>query len=469
MSIEPEYQDALDYLYSYIDYSLTHSDRYSPESFDLGRMFTLMEALGNPQERYPIIHVAGTKGKGSVSALGARALQSHGYRVGLYTSPHLSDFVERIQVDGQPMGHLALAELVARIKSQVESIPQITTFEITTALALMHFAQAGVQAAVLEVGMGGRLDSTNIVDPLVTVITSLSYDHTKFLGKTLTEIAREKAGIVKQGVPLVLAPQVEEAYLAVAAIAAERSAPLTLLGRDYLFAPQNRALDGQSLLVWPVQDQPLADEYIESGGAVEWEPVRLHIPLLGAHQVENAATAYAALQVAREQGLAVSQRAIREGFASVNWPARFELLHDDPPLIVDAAHNRDSARKLRMALDDYFPGLPVILVFGVSEDKNAAGMLTELGSRVRRIIATKSTHPRAMDPERLVKQGHRLGRPTTATPDMETALEMALELAESEAVILVTGSLFVAAAGRDAWQARQTSLGSLNRQGMRRA
>ncbi len=209
--IETKYNQALDYLYSFVDYSLKHSSELAKADFNLDRMFALMESLGNPQNQYPIIHVAGTKGKGSVSALCASALKAAGYQVGLYTSPHLQDYCERIQVNGAPISHEQLVELVEEIKPHVAKIEKLTTFEITTALAFMAFAKYGVNAAVFEVGLGGRLDATNIVTPKVSVITSLSYDHTAVLGNTLTLIAGEKAGIIKQGVPVVSSPQKDEA------------------------------------------------------------------------------------------------------------------------------------------------------------------------------------------------------------------------------------------------------------------
>jgi dihydrofolate synthase/folylpolyglutamate synthase len=197
------------------------------------------------------------------------------------------------------------------------------------------------------------------------------------------------------------------------------------------------------------------DAYIESGGgAEEWEPLRLHVPLLGAHQVENAATAYSALVVARNRGLPITEAAIRQGFADVIWPGRFELLSRVPPLVIDSAHNRDSALKLRLAIDDYFPSLPVILVFGASQDKDIKGMFKELLPRVRQVIATRSIHPRSIDPDILVDLAHQFGSPARAVPTVEEALEEALRLAESEAVIVVTGSLFVAAGVRAAWLER---------------
>jgi dihydrofolate synthase/folylpolyglutamate synthase len=211
MHTETAYNQALDYLYSYVDYSLKKSSELAKAHFELGRMRDLMALLGNPQDSYPIIHVAGTKGKGSTSAMAASALRAAGYRTGLYTSPHLQDYVERIRINGRPISHAQLVELVEQIKPAVAEIPRLTTFEITTALGLLHFAQQKVDAAVIEVGLGGRLDATNIVTPRVSVITSLSYDHMAVLGNTLALIAGEKAGIIKPGIPVVSSLQPDEA------------------------------------------------------------------------------------------------------------------------------------------------------------------------------------------------------------------------------------------------------------------
>ena len=193
--------------------------------------------------------------------------------------------------------------MVEEIKPFVDQVEKITTFEITTALGFWYFAQEEVDAAVIEVGLGGRLDATNVVSPLVSVITSLSLDHVDVLGDTLAKIAAEKAGIIKPGRPVVVSPQREEAQLVVTRIAAERDAPLTIVGRDYLFAPWSHTLDGQSMLVWPKDDQPLVDSFIESGGREDWEPLRLTIPLLGHHQVENAATAYSSVATCQGRGI----------------------------------------------------------------------------------------------------------------------------------------------------------------------
>ena len=467
MDIESRYQATLEYLYGFVDYSLTHADRYSPEKFDLGRMCTFAAHLGNPHTAYPILHVAGTKGKGSVSALCAAALRQAGYKVGLYTSPHLQDYNERIQVDGEPVSHSTLVEMVDELRPYLDAGTELTTFEITTALAFLYFARQGVTAAIFEVGLGGRLDASNIITPLVSVITSISYDHTQFLGDTLTAIAGEKAGIIKAGVPVVLSPQQEEARLALVRVAGERGAPVIQVGQDVLYAPEERSLTGQSLTVWPANQQAQVNEFIEGGSAETWQPLRLSIPLLGYHQIENAATAYTALRTARGRGLAVSDAAIQIGFSQVDWPGRFEILSHDPLLVVDSAHNRDSALKLRLALDDYFPGLPVILIFGVSEDKDIEGMFAELMPRVRQVIATRSYHPRALEPQALVEFAHRYGIPASVAPTIEEALEQALNLAAGDALVLAAGSIFVAAGVRETWlknqAASQNEIGLLER------
>src|SRR5574341_445746 len=226
--IEIAYNKALDYLYSFVDYSLKHISELAKAEFNLDRMFALMKELGDPETKYPIIHVAGTKGKGSVCALCASALQAGGYKVGLYTSPHLEDYCERIQINGEPISHAQLVELVQEIKPAVARIPKLTTFEITTAIGFLAFAQQKVDAAVIEVGLGGRLDATNIVTPKVSVITSLSYDHMAVLGDTLAEIAGEKAGIIKEGVPVVSSPQKEEALQVLERVAKEKGCPFVL-------------------------------------------------------------------------------------------------------------------------------------------------------------------------------------------------------------------------------------------------
>ncbi len=407
MSHADPYQQTLDYLYSYVDFSMTRGHRYSADQFDLGRMQALVTRLGNPEGRYPVIHIAGTKGKGSVAAFCHSALMAEGYRTGLYTSPHLHDYAERIQINGAPIPHDELIQLVEDNKPVFGSVPQLTTFEITTALAFLYFARQEVDAAVIEVGLGGRLDATNVVTPVISVITSISYDHTYLLGDTLAEIAGEKAGIIKEGIPVVVSTQKDEALQVIQRIAAERSAPLIQVGRDTMYEPQSHSLDGQSFLVWQVIKDPQSNN--RQGAQGKSHPILLTIPLLGSHQVQNAVTAFAALQVFTRSGLSLSDGAIRQGFSKTSWPGRFEILQKQPPIVIDCAHNRDSALKLRQAIDDYFPNQRAVLVFGASEDKDIAGMFAELAPITRRVIATKSFHPRAIEPEKLVEVAQGLG------------------------------------------------------------
>ena len=452
MNDEIAYQEALDYIYSFIDYSLKRTFRYSPENFNLARMEKLAVSLGSPHTQYPIIHVAGTKGKGSVSAMCASVLQAAGYRVGLYTSPHLEDFVERIQVNGELITHAGLVALVDEMKPHIAAVPELTTFEITTALAMLYFARQGASAAVLEVGLGGRLDATNIVLPKVSVITSVSYDHTHVLGDTLAEIAGEKAGIIKPGVPVVMAPQQEEARQAIAAIAQQRNSPLVEVGKDYFYSAQSHSLEGQSFNVWESSDQPAVEEFLGTNGKRGRQPELFTLPLLGFHQVVNAATAYAALRTASQSGFEIHMDDFKKGFASVVWPGRFEILRRDPPVVIDSAHNRDSVLKLCQTLDEYYPGFPVILVFGASEDKDIQGMFAELLPRVESVIATQSIHPRAIDPNQLVELTRPYSIPARAVPRVEDALLAAMQDARQGRLVLVTGSLFIVAGARHAWQ-----------------
>lgn len=436
--IDAAYNLALDYLYSFVDYSLKHSSELAKADFNLDRMRALMAELGNPQDQYLIIHVAGTKGKGSVSALCASALRSGGYKVGLYSSPHLLDYCERIQVDGEPISHEGLVKLVDQMRPAVAKIPKLTTFEITTALGFLYFAQLKVDAAVVEVGLGGRLDATNVVSPKVSVITSLSFDHMAVLGNTLALIAGEKAGIIKPGVPVVSAPQKDEAIEVLLRIAKERDAPFTLMGKDVTFKPLAHSLNGQTLQISTFNLKP--------------STLMLSIPLLGIHQVVNAATAYAALKVG---GFKISDKAIQEGFAKVKWPARFEIVRRKPPVIFDSAHNQDSFAHLRVALDDYFPNLQIYLIFGASEDKNIPGMFQEIKPKVKRMFITKSVHPRALEAEKIQELALQAEIPNEVVKTVDSALALALELSQKDgSIVLSAGSMFVTAEVMAAWNKR---------------
>ena len=440
MDIETRYNLALDYLYSFVDYSLKHSSELAKADFNLDRMFALMESLGNPQAKYPIIHVAGTKGKGSVSALCASALTAAGYQTGLYTSPHLEDYTERIRVNGEPISHKQLADLVEEIKPHVEKVPFITTFEITTALAFMAFAKYGVTAAVFEVGLGGRLDATNVVAPKVSVITSLSYDHMTVLGNTLALIAGEKAGIIKEGVPVVSSPQKEEALEVLQSIARSKNCEFTLIGRDVQVESGESSLKKQSLhlssFVFPRLSTP--------------HSLELQIPLLGWHQLENAATAYAALKAS---GIPITDEQIKTGFSQVQWRARFEIARVEPPVIFDCAHNQDSFEKLRETLEEYFPAKDVYLIFGASEDKNIPGMFVEMKSKIRKLIITRADHPRALSVDQVRGLADQAGLESEAAVPVSEALRRALDLsAKDGSIVLSAGSMFVTAEVMREWK-----------------
>lgn len=452
MDHSPEYQATLDYLYSFVDYSLTRSFRSSPDTFDLTRMEALLDCIGNPHQRYPVIHLTGTKGKGSTAAMISSCLAASGYKVGFYTSPHLEEFNERILVDGKMIPDDRLVEAIDRLKPHVQKIQRLTTFELTTAAAFEYFAQEGVDIAVVEVGLGGRLDATNVVNPLVSVITSISYDHMAVLGDTLEKIAFEKAGIIKPNRPVVVAPQKQEALKIVQQHAQEKGSSLIQVGEDVRYAAKDHTLKSQTIYIWEALEQHQMDAWLEGNEQTGWKPRELEIPLLGYHQIENAALAYTALKAAKDAGLALNWEVALTGFKKVFWPCRFEVLQETPTVIVDSAHNRDSALKLRLAIEDYLPQKPVILLFGASEDKDIIGMFSELLPRVREVVVTESIHPRALSAATLKAIAHRYARPAHICIPVETALQKAMELAGNDAAVIAAGSIFIAAGVRQAWK-----------------
>jgi len=334
MSLNTDYRDALACIYGFTDYEKRGFAVYAPQFYNLERMRRLLALLGDPQRTFRAVHIAGTKGKGSTAAMIESILRAAGYRSGLYTSPHLHTFRERIQVKGSLIPEADVVRLVAQIKPLVNQVADITTFEIITGLAFAWFAEQGVEWAVLEVGLGGRLDATNVVTPVVAVITSISYDHTAILGDTLTQIATEKAGIIKSDVPVVSAPQTGEALAVIKSTCRRRDAPLTLVGCDWTWQAGPADLDGQMFTIRHGQDS------LEG----------LWLPLLGAHQQVNATTSVAALSVLREAGAIVPQEAIRQGLRAVYWPGRLEILGRAPLVVADSAHNGDSANKLQTSL-----------------------------------------------------------------------------------------------------------------------
>ncbi len=445
-TLEEKYQQSLDWIYSWVDFSMKRHVDDTHRFFKLDRMNKLMELLGDPHASFPSVHVAGTKGKGSTSSFIASALQAAGYKVGLYTSPHLVDFRERIIIDGQWISKEDLVSLTDQLRPLTEVVKDSTTFELTTALAFLYFRQQKVDVAVLEVGLGGRLDATNVVNPLVSVITPISYDHMAVLGNTLTEIAYEKGGIIKPGRPVVIAPQTDEAMIELIHLATERSSPFTQVEKAFDYHEVSHTLSTQKIQVLRT-DKPVSTKR-ESLARNE---LRLSLPLLGRHQMENAVTALAALDELLRAGFKLSRRAVQHGFRQVFWPARFELLRRKPPLVIDSAHNGDSMERLVETLDEYFPGKEFVLIFGASADKELDTMLKFILPRVETVVATQSIHPRAADADELKNQIEPYGKPVVAFHRMEEALPAALKLAGRQKGIIVTGSVFVAAAARVVW------------------
>jgi dihydrofolate synthase/folylpolyglutamate synthase len=434
-----KYHEALRYLYGLVDYEKRRVERYSPREFKLERVEELLTRLGDPHKAYPTLHVAGTKGKGSVSSILAGTAQAAGLHTGLYTSPHLHTYRERVQIDGVPISRHGMAELLAEMLPTIESVPGLTTFEVTTALAFLHFQREEVDLGVMEVGLGGRLDATNVILPEISVITSLSLDHTYLLGNTLGEIAFEKAGIIKPGIPVVTAPQKGEALDVLMRIASERSSPLTVVGRDWTWSPVARSLQGQTIRIRHERAPSAFDGPYE-------------VDLLGDFQQENAAVAIAAVATLHDQGHDwASPEALRESLRSVKWPGRMELLNQSPPIVVDCAHNPYSAETLAKSLQTWFPGVPWVLIFGSSNDKDIKGMLEALLPISKHVIVTRSYHPRATTPYDLADLCADLGHGAEIAVDPRRALEQAAYGLQQGMGIIATGSIFLVADVREAW------------------
>jgi dihydrofolate synthase/folylpolyglutamate synthase len=441
--LETRYNEALDFIYSFIDFSMKRHVDDAHRFFKLDRMNKMMALLDNPHKCFPSVHVAGTKGKGSTASFIASALEQAGYKVGLYTSPHLVEFTERIQINHQQIKKNELIELTDQIKPLTKKVPEITTFELTTAIAFDWFARENVDIAVIEVGLGGRLDATNVITPEVSVITSISFDHTAVLGNTLTEIAYEKGGIIKPGIPVVVSPQTDEAKAELVRIATEREAPITLVEETIDYLEQKHSLKGQTAIFSSTSVRRPSRHNLTN------TPLILELPLLGLHQVQNAATALAALEVLRSRGWHLTRKNVQQGFAHVVWPTRFEIIRENPPIALDSAHNGDSMRRLRETLDEYFPNFPFILVFGASADKEMQAMLEGILPRIESVITTQSIHPRAKDAKELQDLIEPFGVPVIAITPAEAAITKALELAEHSKGIIVSGSMFIASAARE--------------------
>jgi dihydrofolate synthase/folylpolyglutamate synthase len=435
------YTEALAWIYGFSDTERTGSFAHDRED-NLARERALLERLGNPQRAYGVTHIAGTKGKGSTSAMLAAIVQAAGLRTGLYTQPDLHTFRERMRMDGREMPDDALPRLAPQLQEALaglgSELGSYITYEVATALAFLYFREADVQHAVIEVGLGGRLDATNVVAPLATAITSISYDHMQVLGNTLGEIAGEKAGIIKPGVPVVCSVQAPEALATIARIAVAREAPLLTVG------PQGtgniyRYREGR----WDSERQ-FFDVLTPTATYRDVE-----LALLGEHQLENATVAVALAELLRDRGLPLDEAAIRAGLRRVRWPARLQVVGRQPWIVVDGAHNADSFSRMFDALSRHFPFERLILVLGLMADKDLHGITaTARAAGVDSVIATAVAHPRAASPD-TIATALREGAPATHVETVlpvPAALEAALAAAHPHDLVCVAGSLYLAGA-----------------------
>ncbi len=410
----------------------THSPGHS--TFHLERITRLLERLGNPHLAVPTVHVAGTKGKGSTAAMISSILSEAGMRVGLYTSPSLHTVTERVRIGMKPIAQEDFAGLVERMWPEVEWVGEhgghgpLMYFEFLTALAFQHFSETNADFQVIEVGLGGRLDATNVVHPAVSVITSISLDHTSVLGDTIPLIAAEKAGIVKNGLPVVVGPQEASALDTIRRIAVERRSPIVDVGRELSWQSHHSGLDGQALTV-----NGLNDTY------------EVSLPLIGEYQQENAATAIAAAETLINAGYPLTSSDILDGLRNVRWPGRFQVLRRTEPLVIaDGAHNPYSMRRFVEALTRHVEFEHPFVVFGAVSGHSAVGMLEELAALDPTVIAVQSRHPKAAAVEEIAEAAQAAGISAVMEHGgVGVATRRALALAAKGDVVVGTGSLSV--------------------------
>lgn len=407
------YQETLDYIFNL---------RGGEIDLRLNRVEKALELFDHPERRYPALHIAGTNGKGSTAAMLHRILSAQGYRVALYTSPHVASFTERIRAGEQEIAEQEVVELAEGIGDRsAKAHVSLTFFEFVTVMALLYFARRKVDVAVVEVGLGGRLDATNLVHPCASIITTISKDHEAYLGTDLLSIAREKGGIIKKGVPVVcgsLPPEVSELLRGIAEANGSAS---YFLGRDFSFT-----LKQDGLFDYRGPDWNLAD---------------LSLGLRGRYQRANAALALSALELARNN-FPVSEAAVRTGLQTVLWPGRFELVLHQPTVILDGAHNGEGVRALASEVRDFSQGRKVKLLFGAMADKDWPYMLTELSAVAGEIVLTRVPMERSVDPRELAKAVPP-DVPHAVIADPREAVRFLLGKANPEDIILVTGSLYL--------------------------
>ena len=410
------YEQALEYI---------HSVNWAFCKPGLARITALCRALGDPQKKLRFIHVAGTNGKGSTSAMLASILQKAGYRTGLYTSPYIRTFCERIRVDGENIPQNTLAKLTERIRPIADAMAdKPTEFELITALAFEHFYQSKCDVVVLEVGLGGRLDSTNVIEnTALSIITGIDFDHTALLGNTIEEIAAEKAGIIKEGRPVLFGGGKGAAYDTVCAVAQEKNAPFCVVDRS-TYLQKETSLDGTVFDYTHYTD--------------------LHLPLLGAYQPYNATLVLTAIELLREQGFAIDEQAVRQGLAAVRWPARFELLSRDPIILYDGGHNPEGVRAAVASVQSYFGTQKVNLLSGVMADKDRAEMIDTMKPIVAHAFAVTPNNPRALAAKEYAAQLASHGIPATSYASVAEGVRAAVESSKQEGIpLLCLGSLYL--------------------------
>jgi dihydrofolate synthase/folylpolyglutamate synthase len=426
------YHESADYIFGHTNYEMVPRVPHAEANYDLRRVYQLLEHIGNPHLKAKSLHITGTNGKGSTSAMLASVLTAAGYITGLYTSPHLHTMRERIAVNGRMIEEIEVAEIMTRISPKIEDINKeaaygrLTVFELLTALGFAYFAEKTCEFQVLEVGMGGRFDATNVILPEVCLLTSISYDHTEVLGDTLTEIATEKCGIIKPGCTVISHPQTEEADKVIRSVCREKGTKLIRLGKDVTRRGLSYDFEHQELKV----KGRLDDYYIS-------------IPLLGQYQLDNAAAAVAALEVLIERGFQVSKEALLEGLARVDFPGRMQIMSREPLVVVDGGHNPGASHSLKEALQRYFKPARSILVIGVSNDKDISGIARELAPVFEGVIATRADNPRSTMPEVLSAEFNKYGIESQIAENVPMALAAAKATAGKEDLICVTGSLFI--------------------------
>ncbi|QOV88825.1 bifunctional folylpolyglutamate synthase/dihydrofolate synthase [Humisphaera borealis] len=426
------------FLSSLSDYEHLRIVRYNPQNFDLDRMRALLKKLGNPHEQFRSIHVAGTKGKGSTCAMIAAMLQANGYKIGLYTSPHLNDIRERIQIDGEMISQADFARLVKLVEPIVQKQkPTPTYFDVLTAVAFKYFAEQKVELAVVETGLGGRLDSTNVIKPEVTAITSISKDHMAQLGPTVARIAEEKAGIFKTGVPAVTVQQDPDAEIVLKRIAESRGVQLAIAGKDIEFSYrfESSRLQGPHNRICLSTPQSKFEH--------------LAVPLLGEHQAINCGLALSVLDRLKGRGIAISDSRAMEGLAKTVIPGRMEMVSQQPRVLVDGAHNAASVDAMMRAIGQHIPYDSMVVIFGCCADKDVNGMLERITSGADKVIFTKVDNIRSSDPNELAaKYIEQYGKMAQVALTLEDALAIANRAVTKEDLICITGSFYLVGEAR---------------------